>query len=191
MRKSTSWSFSVLLVAIAWVGAASAQTSDQKLIRWFDVQSKQTIRAYFDGVTNDNVRLKTKSGETVSISINRLSDTNQRYIRNVQKTADNQNPAKKVGFISNVDSTTKTKTENANADKADAHPDAIAKPKTKKKPAPGKVKNQKPSAPILAKSKPMYGVNWLPIDRVLTEQPIENKKPVFWFRVLGDLEGFM
>ena len=42
-------------------------------------------------------------------------------------------------------------------------------------------------------AKKMYGVRWEPLDKLLTDQPVADaeNKPVFWFRVLGDLEGFM
>jgi len=166
MSTLTSRSLSILVVAIvfACMGTASAQDSQQKLLRWFDVQAKQSVRAFFEEVDNGIVKLKTKNGESYSIAVDRLSSANQRYIKNLQ--AKSNDPAA--------------------AAKNDAQPQAVPENNDAQPVA-------KPIAGSLAKPKTMYGVRWEPMDNLVTDQKIPDaeNKPVFWFRVLGDLEGFM
>jgi hypothetical protein len=158
-------SLCILLAAIliANVGTTSAQESKPKLLRWYDVQSRQSVRAYFDSVENGLVKIKTKDGETYSIAIDRLSSANQRYVKNQQSKHQPPTPAPSVDQ------------PNAAAEMDDARPVA------------------QPVAENLIQPKSMYGIRWEPMDDLVTNQPVPatDNKPIFWFRVLGDLEGFM
>ena len=148
---------------------ATAQDSKQKLLRWSDVQTKQSIRAYFDGLENGVVTLKTNSGETYSIAVDRLSSANQRFIRNLETNgndqADSQNDKDQPPAVPNNNDRINQAGQQA-AQPIERIPDVTQK---------------------------MYGIRWQPMDKLLTNQPIADaeNKPVFWFRVLGDLEGLM
>ena len=112
---------------------------------------------------NGFVKLKSKEGEAYSIAIDRLSPANQRYIKNLQANPTDQ-PAAPLQVVGQP-----------NAAAGDD-----AQPVTKA------------MADNLTQTKSLYGIRWEPMDDLLTEPGIpQTNKPIFWFRVLGDLEGFM
>ena len=159
-----------VFLALTVVGACAtsiAQDSTPKVRRWLDAQSGMAVRAYFAGIENGVVNLKTRKGDSYSIALERLSTTDRKYVRNLLERESGPPAAAGDGGV----------------------PPAIANQQANQQPPDGQPQAQ-PSE--------RFGIQWYPIDSVLIdEQQADgnlkpaNDKPVFWFRVLGDLEGFM
>ena len=71
----------LIAVAVAFCSTSTGQDSEVKVRRWLDSQTGKSVRAYFAGVDNGMVTLETKKGDSYTIALDRLSKSDQKYIK--------------------------------------------------------------------------------------------------------------
>lgn len=158
---SSIFSGATLCFALVFSLLISTTTVSQdahKVRRWRDQQTGQSVRAYFAGLENGIVRLETKKGDSFSIALERLRNSDQKYVRKLEKSQPDQVGEMNLPLVQ--------------LPQRDV----------------GKTAKQ------LTRPKKIYGIDWVPIKDAIDEGrqvSVAEDKPVFWFRVLGDLEGFM
>ena len=128
--------------------------------QWTDSTGEHSTTAMLVSYENRRVTLKTDSGRSVTLSVDRLSDTDRVYLgRRIRLARSRVAREAKAGVL--------------------------AEQTTSVQPRP---RFREPSSG--EDSVQMYGVDWYESEEASRLAMAENK-PIMWFRVLGDLSGFM
>jgi len=149
---------------------------DTTMRTWKSCRGQHKIRAKlldFD-TDSDSVRLETSEGRTITVDSSKLSLTDREYLERLANHRDESNP-----FL--VEATTSGGASAADGNGGEADVDDIDNKELKN---------------IARRQEPKFGIRWSgQLDdalRIAQGKPQSNDdRPVMWFRVLGDLDGFM
>ena len=162
------------------IGIASAQEQEARV--WKSKDGKHVLEAKFvsfDEATN-LVKLESMYGETFEIALNQLRSSDRKYVAKFQSQ-----------------SKTTAKTTANPFRKSKTSPNSNARPN---KPKPKSATTRTPDANRKKNdnknSRNLYGITWTgPLQNALKlakgKQTSKDDRPIMWFRVLGQLEGFM
>ena len=144
---------------------AEDSTADHKVRTWTDITGKFHIEASFEGYNIGLVDLRKIDDTLISVPLKELSSSDQRYVRYELR--------QRRVVKSSDKSEAETVAESANV-KSDS--------------------DEKEDAEAITKTKKIAGIDWhCTVDSVQAAANSDDGKqrPVMWFRVLGDMEGFM
>ena len=137
---------------------------------WKDRSGKHEIEAQLVDSANSQVRLKKPDGTLISVPLKSLSNADKWFVRNeLRRRKANPSNAKTPNDIRNQPKNKLLK------DKAE--PDRKASDLAKR-----------------IDTKKLFGIQWhqnRDSAELAAKQNPKQPKPIMWFRVLGDLEGFM
>jgi len=166
MIVSSTWIRNALSLSVCVLAALSCDAlfagdrADATTRTWTDITGKFQIDASFEGYKIGLVSLRKTDDDLISVPMNRLSSSDQRYVRYELRR-------KQVA-------TTKDDSE----------------AESEVKPEPSRNDDAEP----IANTKRMAGIDWrCTVKSVQTAANNDDgtQRPVMWFRVLGDMEGFM
>lgn len=137
---------------------------------WKDRSGRHSLEAELVGYENSIVELKKEDGTTISIPLKELSNSDKWYVRKEIKSR--RSPA--TGTVQPV-----KKRE--------------APEKTEPTPRTRLTQKELKDLGRQIKTKRLFGLEWHenPESFAAASKLSRSEKPVMWFRVLGDLEGFM
>ncbi|MEE2642606.1 MAG: SHD1 domain-containing protein [Planctomycetota bacterium] len=163
-------------VFLAFVLSTAGQALDDPLPNlrtWKDRSGAHQLKAEFAGCEKNGVRLKKTDGSIVWVPLKNLSTADKWFVRKQRQ----QNGSRNL---------TGTKTGELPVPPGKA-PSGILEAD----PAPGNGDAGK-AAPPRRNTQRLFGVDWHRTPESLVAAASSGKqKPILWFRVLGDLEGFM
>ena len=174
MKFSTGQATASACIFFAFVGSAFA--GNNELRTWIDSTGTHSVEASFAGCLNGNVKLRKVTGIEVSLPLEKLSLSDRNFIRNHLRAS---RPAvrrslPRVATTVNVDPIAEPSGDARRIARAADAPQALR--------ANGKVGENGATQ--------LFGINWYASPSDATG-PGQKEKPVMWFRVLGDLAGFM
>ena len=176
-------------IALLFLGGTVSQTYSQENQSrvWKSRDGKHRLEARMLSYDTDakKVRLESDSGETFEIDLSKLSSADRRYVTKSQseKSGEAPNPFQKTGDAKNHSGNS-----NLNSD-----PDSDAKPKRgSDKPNSRRVRRNSKRV----QRTPLYGLEWTDMasaGELASGNPNTHRddRPIMWFRVLGQLDGFM
>lgn len=150
-----------LLVAVPVAANDEVLEFDEPVRVWSDSSGQFDVDATLIAYQKRVLTLQTPAGKAIEVSIDRLSKSDQSYTLKLLRRA----RAKTVDF--------KTPPIQKQVPSVDAAPEP-----------------SRTHGDVTLASKKLYGVNWHLLDQAESYAAVQNK-PVMWFRVLGDMEGFM
>ena len=155
------------IVAIALCHSAFAGDNDPLRFaeperNWTDASGKYQIAASLVGYHDRTLILESANEKQIRISVDNISKSDQRYTLN--RVSQARRKSKPI------------------------QPRSASERKATQAAAPEKLAS--PSRPALQNTSKLYGIDWHPIEQAERVATIE-KKPILWFRVLGDMTGFM
>ncbi len=154
---------------------------------WKDATGKFEVVAALAKYQQRELTLHTNDGKSIVVPIDRISKRDQAYAINKIRLARRQ--ARPAAAPSEPRQPVFTTSRRANiSNRLPKHDNRVPNltsllPKTAKLPV-----NAAPTSP--QNDEMLFGVHWQPIDRA-EQLAAEQDKPIMWFRVLGDLSGFM
>ncbi len=183
--KICHWTLAIL-VGLSASGSAIALDDPNSGIRtWRDRSGKHSIEAELISCDNSLVQLKKTDGTTISISLKQLSNADKWYIRKEMKSRKALNSTTK-------NSTAKTLSPQRTIE---TQPEKV-QPKNVQAAKDRKLDLRQVKRQVVTKR--LFGVDWhqspesfQAASKLAASKLNESAKPVMWFRVLGDLEGFM
>lgn len=163
----------VLYFTHATVAIASPEDPIARFRKWVDSTGKFEVEAKFVEVRDGKIVLERKDREVIRVDHQRLSKGDQLYVaEHLQKALTASREETAVSKRSAITGARTTPPEQAETVKA--------------------VQVFKDLTEITADSeKELYGIRWIESHEEAEEIALETNKPIMWFRVLGDLEGFM
>ncbi len=170
MRQQRRFGIGGILPALVIGGLAnlvSAQT-DEGPRQWNSRDGKHSITAAFSGYDKKakTVTLRYDNGQTVDIKLRDLSRADQRFVKRMNS------PKKQDGlsaeFVFDEEPATKSKKRKRKTSRSGQRNDFLRR----------------------------YGINWTPgmesaIASAKGSDSASDERPIMWFRVLGDLNGYM
>ncbi len=165
-------SAALVFATLSLCQSAWSQPADYPSRSWHDRQGQLVGEAVFVGYDYDSqlVQLRAGDDQLIEISVKRLAPKDRRYLLKVLREINPQ----------------------------PLPPRRTAKRKTSKLQSGGSadVVDHGTSPGRAARGKMLYGIRWqASVDQALLagrgSETSDDDRPVMWFRVLGDLEGFM
>ena len=174
MKFSTGQAAALACIFFAFVGLAFAGKSE--LRTWTDSTGTHSVEASFAGCLNGNVKLRKVTGIEVSLPLDKLSLSDRNFIRNHLRASRPvvRRSLPRVAANVNVDPIAEPSGDARRVARAAGAPQALR--------ANGKAGENGATQ--------LIGINWHASSSDATG-PGQKEKPVIWFRVLGDLAGFM
>lgn len=152
---------------------------------WTDSTGKFKLKATFVEYANGKVVLEKPDRQLVEIDQKKMSSRDRQYVANHLRRVRGFKRYQRIG----------------KGKKAESQPDVAKKeePKPEEKSEDKLAKQTDKDAEIvididsqdLPKPKSMYGIDWYKSADVASKVAANKDKAIMWFRVLGDLEGFM
>ena len=154
----------ICLAAFSLHAEEQVLTFDVDPRRWRDATGKYQVDATLIKYRDRNVTLRISDGTTIDVPLERLCTTDLAYVSRHRRIA-RRAQANGAG-----ESTEEALTSNKHAEK---QPDST-----------------KPALDHSAPAERLFGIDWYSLDdaQALAQR---SDKPIMWFRVLGDLSGFM
>ncbi|MCH7729869.1 MAG: hypothetical protein IH991_25875 [Planctomycetes bacterium] len=173
MKFSTGQAAASAWIFFALVGLAFAGNSEFRT--WTDSTGTHSVEASFAGCLNGNVKLRKVNGIEVSLPLDKLSLYDRNFIQNHLRTSRLavRRSLPRVAATANVDPIAEPLGDPRRVARAAGAPQALR--------ANGKIGKNGATQ--------LFGINWYASPDVTG--PGQKEKPVMWFRVLGDLAGFM
>ena len=173
-NKCAATSFAMMLAAFLTAGLAicplasaedgAGQTFDLKTRVWTDTSGEYRLNAALVAYQDRELTLRKEDGSEIQISVDKLSRADRQFVANrLREARQNREPQPRAGEGS--------------------------------EPKSDVTENNKPI--VVDKSihaRQMYGIDWYDTKDSLIVASADNpkdEKPIMWFRVLGDLSGFM
>lgn len=156
-----------LLIAVAGlcvVGSDLATAADDSRVRtWTDRSGMYTVEATLEAYADGTVRLKKPGGDEIVLELEQLSTRDQGYVRRENRR----------------------RVTTRRGESTSAGSDHVASKQVAAEQQP----ESPPRRQLKANSEQLYGINWY--DSPARAVAAKQDKPILWFRVLGDLDGFM
>ena len=151
------------------LGLGSSSSGEENERVWTSSDGREKVRAVLVSYEPREraVSLELANGQTIQLTMKQLSAKDRHYLRNYWKNQTAENPDA-------PDSTEKKRVSAAARDKRDRQVDRLQ----------------------TQQSKQRFGIDWvseipLALEYAKGKETIADDRPVMWFRVLGDLNGFM
>lgn len=150
---------------------AAPADPDSGLRKWTDATGRFEVVAKFVEVSDGKIVLQRKDNEVIRVDHQRLSTSDQLYIaQHLQK-------ALNARFVETASSKRMLDTK--------------AEPTNPRSPLAVEAKFKELAEIKAASEKELYGIRWIESHEEAERIAQLTNKPIMWFRVLGDLEGFM
>lgn len=181
------------LLLCIWIGTPAISMAGDEVLWlegkdrvWRDATGKYQVLATWKKYEDRTLTLETADGREIEISIDRISSADQSYA------------VKKIRSARRKATTAESVAENQNREA-----DVLASVQEPIEPLESNTAlpnvGQRPLEPTVGNPKPrfstgdldtLYGVDWHSMDKA-EQIAAQRDKPIMWFRVLGDLTGFM
>ncbi len=158
--------FLLIACVTAGLGAGEKEVAQRRHRTWTDSTGTYQVQASYVDFEDGRVLLEKPDGTEITVPFARLSSSDQNHVRHELRR-------------SALAQRRQASTAARSADVVD-----VDKPV-------GEKGGAEPDRPLPAEPEILYGIHWhgSPADALAVGA--EQDKPVMWFRVLGDLKGFM
>lgn len=168
MRRARAFLVWGTILCATWLGSENGFATEWAQRTWRSSTGKYEVAARLLELRKQKVLLRKADGKNIWVAMDDLSEVDQRYVRTQSRSLAREADRSLAGGEVPSDSS-------AERGVAPSRTRPAGTQTTAKKRPDGKV---------------LYGIKWYDMDDV-GDLAKTDDKPIMWFRVLGDLDGFM